>query len=76
MESTDIFNYVRKLELENGALKTAVAEYRAEEENRKHLFESAFGFLSTSPEKPAENITPEKSESKLEGTINGIIICN
>lgn len=58
MTSTEIFNYVRKLELENGALKTAVAEYQAEEEKRKNLFDRLFS-VSTSPEQPIENITPE-----------------
>ena len=70
MDSTEISNYVRKLEHENGLLKTALAEYKAEDEKRKYLIENFFSF-STSPEQSAENISPEKSE----GNINGIIIC-
>ena len=77
MTSEEIFNYVRKLELENAVLKTALSEYQEEEERQKHLFESVFGFFPTSPsEQPDEKITPESiSEKKSEEKLNGIIIC-
>jgi len=100
MESTDIFNYVRKLELENGSLKTALAEYQEDEceEEKEHtkepvgvpFFDSMFltglalaalsgvtrSKKTTSPEQPAEKITPENSpEKKSEVKSNGIIIC-
>jgi len=76
MTSEEIFNYVRKLELENAVLKTALSEYQEEEERQKHLFESVFGFFPTSPEQPTEKITPESiSEKKSEEKLNGIIIC-
>ena len=76
MTSTDVFNYVRKLELENAALKTALAEYQDEEEERTHLSERIFGFFPTSPEQPAEKITPGSiPEKKSEVKTNGIIIC-
>ena len=79
MTSEEIFNYVRKLELENAALKAALAEYKDEEEQRIHLIESIFGFFSTSPaEQSAEKITPGSiPEKKSEEKLNGIyIICN
>jgi len=77
MISTDVFNYVRKLELENAALKTALSEYQEEEEREKHLFESVFGsFLTSLAEQPAEKITPGSiPEKKSEVKTNGIIIC-
>jgi len=75
MTSTEIFNYVRGLELENEALKTAVAEYQADEESRKNLFEHLFG-CAASREQPAELITPEIEEKISQVLKNGMyIIC-